>query len=105
MKEADYQTAIQDYLQYKGIFAWKNHSTGIYNKKGGGWIPLGLTGVSDILGILPDGRFLAIEVKKPGGKLTQNQIDFLDIINKNGGVAFMAITIDDVQAHLKLAGL
>lgn len=103
MKEADYQSAILEYLEYKHIFAWKNHSVGIFNKKSGGYIPLGMTGVSDILGILPDGRFLAIEVKKPGGRLTQNQIDFLAIINKNGGVAFMAITIDDVKEHLRLA--
>ncbi len=104
MKEQAYQRAILDYLALRRIYAWKNSSTGIFNKKTGGWIPIGLTGVSDILGILPDGRFLAIEVKSPTGKLTQNQIDFLDIINKNGGVAFMAVTIDDVKEHLRLAG-
>src|SRR6267154_5037238 len=104
VKESVYQKAILEYLQAKGILVWRNHSTGIYNPKGGGFIPLGKPGVSDILGILPNGRFLAIEVKTPKGKLSENQIFFLDDINIRGGLAFMAITIDDVEKEFKRNG-
>lgn len=100
-KESVYQKAILEYLQYKGIYAWRNQSTGIFNPKGGGFIPLGKPGVSDILGILPNGRFLAIEVKTPTGKLSDKQSAFIFDINKQGGLAFMAVTIEDVQKHLK----
>ena len=100
VKESVYQKAILDYLTIKGIYCWRNQSTGIYNAKTGGYIPLSKAGVSDILGILPDGRLLAIEVKVPKGKLSPAQQQFLDDINQRGGLAFMATTIDDVIQSL-----
>lgn len=99
--EKDVQKAILEWLQWKGYFVWKNHTTGIYNKKGGGFIPAGMTGVSDILGVLEGGRFLAIEVKKPGGHLSHNQQIFLYEVNKRGGLAFMASSIEDVELKLE----
>ncbi len=101
IKESDIQKAILEYLQYSGYYVWKNHSTGIFNAKGGGFIPTGKPGVSDILGILPNGRFLAIEVKKPKGRLSEHQVQFIDDINKNKGLAFVAYSIDDVQTTFK----
>ena len=104
LKEADFQKAILQFLKLKGFYVWRNQSTGIFNPKGKGFIPLGQTGVSDILGILPDGRFLAIEVKKPKGKATPNQIEFLDNINKHKGLGFIAVTVEDVQKILSDGG-
>jgi hypothetical protein len=46
------------------------------------------------------GRFLAIEVKRPGGKATQEQQQFIDTINAAGGLAFVAHSIEEVQAQL-----
>lgn len=45
------------------------------------------TGMADFVCILPDGRFLAIEAKKFGGKPTPIQLKFLDTINANKGLA------------------
>lgn len=47
-------------------------------------------GGSDIIGIAPDGRFMAIEVKTNKGKPTQEQVIFIDIIRKSGGIAGIA---------------
>lgn len=99
-KESDIQKAILEYLHYKGIYCWKNHSTGIFNAKGGGFIPTGKPGVSDILGILDNGQFLAIEVKKKGGKVSLFQTEFITSINEHGGKAFVAYSIDDVMNNL-----
>ncbi len=101
VKESQIQKAILEYLQLRRIYCWKNHSTGIFNAKGGGFIPTGKPGISDILGILKGGRFLAIEVKKPGGKLSDYQVEFIDDINERGGLAFVAYSIDDVITKLK----
>ena len=95
-KESNIQKAILEYLALKKIYAWKNHSTGIFNAKGGGFIPTGKPGVSDILGIMPDGKFLAIEVKKKGGKVSDYQIAFIKDIILNNGIAFVAYSVDDV---------
>lgn len=66
--------------------------------------PYRLKGASDLLGIWR-GRFLAIEVKRPGGKLTDDQVRFLAMINQAGGVAFKAESIRDVERELKERGL
>jgi hypothetical protein len=62
-------------------------------------IPLafGEKGISDILGCSPDGKFVAIEVKKPGGKPTPEQWDFIDAVKRNQGIAFVAYSLDDVM--------
>jgi hypothetical protein len=44
-------------------------------------------GCSDILGQMKSGRFLAIEVKRPGKKPTADQLEFLDRVDSWGGVA------------------
>lgn len=52
-------------------------------------------GISDILGVW-DGKMLAIEVKAPGGKLSNEQADFLDKVNLAGGIGFVAYSVEDV---------
>lgn len=70
--------------------------------KHGHFYRFGKPGSSDILGILDDGRFLAIEVKRPGKEPTEVQREFLENINKNGGLAFVAYSVDDARSMLGL---
>lgn len=100
MKEQPIQKAILDYLRLRGILAWKNSNVGIFNRKTGAYIPSHTRGVSDILGVLPGGRFLAIEVKAKYRKPTEEQYAFMENINKRGGLAFVAYSIDDVEENL-----
>ena len=54
--------------------------------------------MSDIIGcIRKTGRFLAIEVKRPGNKGTPEQQQFIDIINQAGGLAFVARSVEEVE--------
>lgn len=94
MTETEKQKEVMDYLTAIGIFAWRN------NNGSRGRVRFGLPGASDILGILPDGRFLAIEMKGPKTKVQQNQHDFIDDIKRNNGVAFIARSLKDVQEEL-----
>lgn len=59
-----------------------------------------MPGIADILGVLPGGRFLAIEVKRPGSRLTVDQDAFLGKINASGGLAFMASSLEEVITKL-----
>lgn len=93
--EKDIQKSILDYLHAKKVFCWKQANTGIYKPDGSGYIPIGLKGVSDILGCYK-GRFLAIEVKRPSGKLSPDQELFLNHVRENGGIALVARSIDDI---------
>ena len=100
-KEGDIQKGILELLFWKGIFAWRNNTTGVYDPTRKSFRKSNnLLGVSDILGILPDGRFLAIEVKSKVGRVSLEQTTFLENINRNGGLAFVARSISDVEKLL-----
>ncbi|MFH8039046.1 MAG: hypothetical protein QXJ14_03485 [Candidatus Aenigmatarchaeota archaeon] len=100
-KEASLKKQILDFLRLNKIFAWNNRNVGVYNPKTGHYIPSQIKGVSDIIGILPDGRFLAIEVKVNNNKPTIYQLAFLEEVLRNNGIAILAYSLDDVIDNLK----
>lgn len=67
---------------------------------GGRFVRFGWPGCSDVLGMLRDGRFLAVECKSPTGRLRPEQAVFLERINGAGGVGFMARDCRDVLREL-----
>ena len=69
-KEQDIQDKIMDYIKSIGGLPVKFNNIGIYAK----------AGVSDILACIR-GRFVAIEVKKPGNKPSALQDNFINAIN------------------------
>lgn len=100
MRETDIQKAILQYLAVKRVFAFRINTTGVWDptlkifRKGSNT----LRGVSDILGIYK-GKMLAIEVKQPKGKTSVEQDYFLSRVNENGGLGFVARSVDDVIAR------
>ena len=57
-------------------------------------------GMSDIMGVLKDGRTLAIEVKSRTGRMRPGQEEFLATIRQAGGVAGVCRSVDDAQRLL-----
>lgn len=98
--EKDCQKEILEYLKKQGVFCYKHHSGAF--KVGAGNVKSGMKGISDIIGVLPNGKFLAIEVKNIGGKISTEQHLFLNNINRNKGVGFIAHNVDEVIKRLKL---
>ncbi len=102
--EADVQKQILDYLAWRHVFVWRQNSGAVVyedenrNKRFVRFASV--NGISDILGILPDGRLLAIEVKKKGKKPSDDQEKFLAAIKRNNGVAILAYSLDDVIKEL-----
>ena len=87
MLEKDIVAAIQRYLATLGedVFFWKEH--------GGA---LGTSGIPDII-CCYRGRFLGLEAKLPGGRLTALQKRALERINRAGGLARRVESVDDVR--------
>jgi len=101
--ESDIQTLILDWLNRKGVFSFRVNTAGVYDSRKNIYRTPGrytLKGTSDVLGILPTGRFLAVEVKSATGRVTVEQRAFLDRINKSGGIAFVARSLQDVERNL-----
>lgn len=106
MKENDVLQAICEYLWYNKIFFYRNNNTATFQ---GGDNPryrrmpkFSMKGVSDIVGIYK-GKPLYIEVKRPKPFKTypsKEQKEFIKQVKEEGGIAFVARSIDDVKKNL-----
>jgi hypothetical protein len=104
--EAEIQKAVLGLLEKHPRVAWAHRmNTGVtraeYTNKAGvtseRFIRFAFKGCSDILGQLKDGRFLAIECKRHDGKLSDAQAAFLEVVQRNHGVAGVARSAEDAQ--------
>ena len=90
MREQDIQRLIMLALSEAGCLIWRNNVGTLKNAAG---IPIkfGLcVGSSDLIGIAPGGRFLAVEIKTPTGKPTPEQTRFIEAVRARGGIAGIA---------------
>jgi hypothetical protein len=62
------KSEVLNYLKLRHIYCWSNPS-GAVKIRPGKFMSFGLKGGSDILGILPGGRFLAAECKALAGRI------------------------------------
>jgi hypothetical protein len=76
MTEKELQKIVLDYLKFRGVFHWRNNT----GRRGG--VAYGQKGSPDICCVLPDGTFWGIEVKGDGGKLSHDQIDWIQSLNR-----------------------
>jgi hypothetical protein len=97
------KTAILRYLERRGFFAW-NNTTGAVQIRPGKFLRFGKVGSSDIIGILPDGRFLAVETKAPAGRLSAEQKIFMEKVQGEGGLATIARSWQELDTILRQEG-
>jgi hypothetical protein len=98
------QNQILDFLNFNKIFCFRVNNVGIYDEKNKIYrtpSKFSLKGVSDIVGILPNGKFLSIEVKTAKGVVSIEQKAFINKINSMNGLSFVARSIEDVKNELK----
>lgn len=88
MKESAIQKKILNHLEALGFFVIKNI---VANK----------AGTPDIISCSPHGRFVAIEVKTEGGKLSTLQEVKIRKIKEANGIAFVAYGWDDFLIKFK----
>ena len=95
MPERDIVAAIKKYLSSLGsdVFFWKEHGS-VY----------GTNGVSDII-CCYKGRFIGLECKRPGGRLTELQKRAIEKINRAGGIACRVESVEDVKRVIERVDL
>jgi hypothetical protein len=97
---------VDNLLNLCQIFHWRNQTGALKPAKSSRPIHYGKPGSADFLGICSDGRFLAVECKRPVGGITSDlQKKFLDEINRRGGVGIVVTSAADCYAQLKEAGV
>lgn len=86
-------------------FFWYNSSTGIFDPSTKRFrrnnSPHSILGVADILGLLSNGQFIAIEVKSAKGRLSIHQKAFLAKVEQMNGIAIVAYSVDDFVSKFK----
>ena len=93
VKEKVIQSHILAYLRSVGVSA-DIITLGMYSGKG----------VADIVGCMPDGRYLAIEVKCAGKKPTELQAIWLKEKSKFNALTMVAHSVEEVEEFLKACG-
>ncbi len=104
VKEAEVLRACMDVLEVHPIVnLWWRQNSGA-QRIGNRFIKFGFRGASDLMGVLSNGRFLAVEVKAPGNKPTTEQAGFLGNVTAAGGLAMWVTSADrlaDTLDHYK----
>ena len=102
IKESEDQVkeSIFRFLHLHKIFCWRNNSTGVFDptkkifRRPSKWHK---NGVPDILGILPDGKFLGIECKATKKHLSEHQIKFFADAHQNSNGKAILIEADSLE--------
>jgi len=111
ISEHKIQDSIIDLLRYQGYFVWRNNTGATrYENKAGQqrFIRFGLPGFSDIFAIQPGtGKFIALEVKTPKtrNRATPAQVDFIQRVKDQGGIAAIVTDPSEVATVLGIKGL
>ena len=112
-RESDVLSACLQWLHLNGVWCWRQNQGAIPLAGGGYRRFVGLKGVSDILGILPQtvrlideaaevtfGNLLAVETKRLGEKLRPDQEEFLRQVNQRGGVGLCVHSVGELEEKL-----
>jgi hypothetical protein len=97
------KTEVVRYLKLRHIYCWSNPN-GAVRIRPGKFMSFGLKGSSDILGLLPGGRFLAVECKAEHSRLSPEQRQFLADVKALGGMTIVAKSCRDIDQALRKAG-
>lgn len=85
----------------KVAFAWRQNTGAVKIAKR--FVRFGFKGCSDILGMLADGRFFAVETKETGEVATADQAAFLANVVKHGGFAVCVDHPKNLEKALEVA--
>ena len=97
--EADVMKVVTDVLNVYNLLYTRNTIGGVTIK--GQYVHFGTAGWSDIIGMTHDGKFLAVEVKRPGGNLSEKQKAFLDRVNAENGIGIVVDSVESLLNQLK----
>lgn len=97
--EKDIQAAICDYLASKKYFFWRQNTGAIYSQKDKAYRAMpkhSMKGVADIILIRKGGHAVFIEVKRPKGKQSEDQIDFETLCMLTKAEYYVVTSLDDI---------
>ena len=98
-RESALYPAMLDLMIRVNIYAWRNN-VGAARLKGF-YVRFSKKGSADFIGLLPDGRFLAVEAKTPDGELSDDQKGFRHEVERRHGVYITAVSLEELASKLR----
>lgn len=104
--EKDIQDAVCQYLALKKHFFWRQNTAPTVQKSADGWAfrkmgKYAMKGIPDVIVLVSGGFFVGLEIKRPGKKLSEDQVEFKRRCDEIGAEYHLITSIED----LKVIGL
>ena len=102
MTEAQLLSFTLNLLRISGCCFWRVPNGGVMHSIGGKIIRKAspIKGMPDIAGVMPNGRFYAIELKTVSGKLSPEQKNWIERLNHTGAMAVVLRSTKEVEAFV-----
>jgi hypothetical protein len=105
MNELELQSRIRLALGKRSDCVFWRNAVGVAKTHGDRATRYGLCrGSSDLVGFVrPSGRFVALEIKVEGGRVSEDQEKFLTLVNLGGGYGRVVRSIEEANAAVDAA--
>jgi hypothetical protein len=106
MKEADLLSYALTSLKRSGLVAWRCPNGPVMHSINGGqkvFKKSPIKGFPDIAGVMPNGKFFAIELKTPKGRLSPEQVEWITRLNMTGAMAIVLRTREEIDEFIAAA--
>lgn len=105
MKEAELLSYALTVLKQSGLVYWRVPNGPVVHSVGGQQIrkKSPIKGFPDIAGIMPNGKFFAIELKTDKGRLSLEQVEWITKINLTGGMALVLRSKEEIKEFVEAA--
>jgi len=106
MKESDLLSYALTILKRSGLVAWRVPNGPVMHSINGGqkvFKKSPIKGFPDIAGVMGNGKFFAIEVKTPKGRLSPEQVEWIAKLNMSGAMAVVLRSRQEIDEFVTAA--
>jgi hypothetical protein len=105
MKESELLSFALTCLKQSGLVYWRVANGPVLHSLGTRQIrkKSPIKGFPDLAGVLPSGRFFAIEIKTDKGRLSPEQVDWITKLNHSGAIAVVLRSKDEIREFVASA--
>jgi hypothetical protein len=105
MKESELLSFALTCLKQSGLVYWRVPNGPVMHSINGKMIRKcsPIKGFPDIAGVLPSGKFFAIELKTDKGRLSPEQVEWITKLNHTGGIAIVLRSKDEIREFVASA--
>jgi hypothetical protein len=105
MKESELLSYALICLKQSGLVSWRVPNGPVTHSVNGNTVrkKSPIKGFPDLAGVLPNGKFFAIELKTDKGRLSPEQLDWITKLNMSGAMAVVLRSKEEIRDFITAA--